>query len=472
MHRRAFLRASALAGAVGLSGCAGAPDRGPAADAGGTAGDESDDSAVGPDGSGASTEQYAARDCDGAGDALAPDLSPGDWPARAVTPAGTAAHPTATIASGPLDREWRTPISGGVYWDPRLSGPIVDEGIAAVYGGRERDAGERTHLAWIDVETGRVIETELSHPRRPPVLADGASYTDRRRDVAAVEPVTGERLWVGNEWSCDGEVNECPEPITEDPHGLFARQIVPRGDVVYVTADRTLLAYDRRDGSERWRSAIERGWPGLLLVAPERAYVADDGGVEAVDLTEREPVWSTDAVSADRGFGAVTAGGTLVVGSGTDLVGLDACRGERLWQFDPAGDARDQWGSDGLEVSADAGPSLGTVPDSEGVVGIAAADDRVFAAADALYALDAETGAIEWTWSAPSGQPLGRPVVVDGRVLTTDERTLFAVDPESGRTVRSDGLVREDEAPLLPARPAVVDGRVLVSTRSAVIAAE
>lgn len=147
--------------------------------------------------------------------------------------------------------------------------------------------------------------------------------------------------------------------------------------------------------------------------------------------------------------GLVGVGGVVYASTERDVLAFDAETGEERWRTTVCDNVADQ--------------NLVYPP--------AVADGRVFAStfAEALYALDAETGDALWTYSLD--HQWGGPILAadDLVVATDDSRRVFAVDAETGR----EQWEYHYHEPL-PATPVVADGTLYLGfdDRSALCAIE
>ncbi len=147
------------------------------------------------------------------------------------------------------------------------------------------------------------------------------------------------------------------------------------------------------------RQIVIAGGKDLLIISPEQE--GDDA--------ERIPLPATAALSAP----AVHDGVAYVPCRGPELLAVSLA-GEMRWHFHYSGSKRD-W--------LDKTPVL--------------AADSIFAASSLgmLYALERESGNLQWKTAVGENRPLGQPVIHDGRLYVGHHDGLDALDTRNGRTL-------------------------------------
>lgn len=241
-----------------------------------------------------------------------------------------------------------------------------------------------------------------------PAVVDGVVYTGASGDpggLFAVDADTGEEIW---SFETAGYVTSAP--------------VVSDGVLYVGTWGRRFYAVDVADGSEIWSADVgHRMGSSSPVLAGDAVVVGTHGdGPLVVSGPEDEEEFEAPAVLA-----------------------LDAGTGEERWRYDGFGERE----------------AITSSP--------ASADGRVFVGGDdgVLYALDAETGTVDWE-RAVGGHPDSSPAVVDGVVYhgTRDERgdtasRLLALDAGTGDTVWSYGVADVS----LRNSSAVADGTVYLA---------
>ena len=230
------------------------------------------------------------------------------------------------------------------------------------------------------------------------------------------------------------------------------------GGVVYVgSTDGSLYAVNQADGTQRWKFESEGPIASSPAVSDGLVYVASlDGNVYAVDAATGARRWSF-ATGGERRFTArgihgamprtemmpdpfdvflsspTVAGGTVYIGSGDQQVyALDAATGAVRWSFATGGERR--FTARGIHGAM---PRTEMMPDpfdvflssptvAGGTVYIGSGDQQV-------YALDAATGAVRWSF-ATGDVVHASPAVADGVVyIGSWDRNLYALDAATGR---------------------------------------
>lgn len=257
-----------------------------------------------------------------------------------------------------------------------------------------------------------------------------------------------------------------------------------------VTADNELVALD--EGKPLWRDRL----PGRVITAPlvagERVFVQSvDRSVRAYDALDGRWLWNyarpgVDPLSLAQNGLLAAFRDTLVIGSGSRMIGLDPTKGSVRFEVSlglPRGTNEVERLSDLVGPAARSDDDLcvrsfqlavgcvnmnrGTMrwsrPQS-GYQGLAADDQLLVGAdsADRLTAWRAETGETVWRVERLQHRGLSAPVIWSGLIAVGDsEGQLHFLSPQDGRTVARLSL---DAA--LSGAPRVVDGTLLVATRA------
>lgn len=235
------------------------------------------------------------------------------------------------------------------------------------------------------------------------------------------------------------------------------RQVVA-GGTWFMTADRTLLAYDARTGRPRWSKELDcfhcdpAAAGGRLYVAGESKDVWGNGGRErgalhAYDARTGDELWTADVAGAqlDTGATPALAAGRLFVRT------MSGCEGRRAFAIEAfrTEDGTHLW-------HAHVGTTGGfwfTPPAADGSLVVYPSEDG------ALYALDAATGKLRW--QAPGIDFGVRPAIVNGLVWAGDEHgRIVALDARDGRRLWSSEPFGADG----PVSPVLAGGFLLVAT--------
>lgn len=367
-----------------------------------------------------------------------------------------------------------------------------------------------------------------------PIVADGAVYrpfmiddVSFRGGVVAFDAETGEERW-----------RHVSEHNTDDdrPTGIGRVDSAPTvaDGRLYLTSDAGtsnadyggLHALDAETGEVAW-SRTERGWNGSPLYVDGTLYVTDapyedDATIHALDPSTGEVRWSTGDSYGSRFVGV--ADGTLYgtrtyTDEGNELAAWSADDGSLEWttsiedgvsfgdaavvgdtiyqshgpwhgdQERPnqvralsAADGSTRWRTTLTADGEDPEPNVSAPAVADGTVyvhvGPRTSRDQHERSHDPLstvYALDAETGDVEWTYDTPTvlrGDPsvAGDTVYVGGHAVQKKEKqgpstvrrypTVYALAAGDG-SVRWSYLLREESDDIAMAMtPAVADGRV------------
>ncbi|HUW32058.1 MAG TPA: PQQ-binding-like beta-propeller repeat protein [Planctomycetota bacterium] len=227
---------------------------------------------------------------------------------------------------------------------------------------------------------------------------------------------------------------------------LDSRPTVNEG-IVWVCAGSTIHAIDADMGLARWKTRVNFSVSSPIFTAGERQYVGSyDHAVYALQGDDRVPDWHFSTFGPISSMPAVDEGGVIYVGSEDGkLYAFGFTKRQNLWQVKTSGritadivqDAHNLYfGSEGFDfycVSKGTGAMVWQFP-AQGPIRTAPwllNESTVLVRADdsALFALNRNTGEEKWHDSSAL-----KPVAF-GRFLylLTAERTIKAVDPETGK---------------------------------------
>lgn len=154
----------------------------------------------------------------------------------------------------------------------------------------------------------------------------------------------------------------------------------------YVVRDRTVRAYARGDGSERWRAAA-RVTCLYLTIVQDLIFCPSQGFLLAYDAESGRELWRYDTGGESADLIRPDADDERVFfGTRSRAIALDAQTGDLLWEREITGDGWDR-------------PGLRSVTLSEGelLVGLEAIYNRSGSrSASVVVALDPDTGAERW----------------------------------------------------------------------------
>ncbi|MGD9484160.1 PQQ-binding-like beta-propeller repeat protein [Streptomyces sp. TRM70308] len=221
---------------------------------------------------------------------------------------------------------------------------------------------------------------------------------------------------------------------------------------VHASDGPSLFALDARDGTERWKTAVD-GWVYALRAENGVVVTATRGGaVQSWSASDGERLWELTGAQSDfetPDAAPVLHAGTVHLWADGHLYALDARSGTERWTY-PVGDA-----------SATGGVPVRLLPAPDGALYVCAGSR--------VLALDAATGAERWRFHGPD--PFLSPAafapgaaVAGGGVYVADYRgVVYALDPATGHD-----RWRIPTQPRTSAEPVVVaDGLVHVASGSA-----
>lgn len=276
-----------------------------------------------------------------------------------------------------------------------------------------------------------------------PVLADGLLYEGvDDGDIVAMDASTGAVVWTNH----------------IDPDDVIMSGISVANGMVYASGLRGVWAFDAAKGSLMWHS-LPRYQTFSPLVSGHRVYVSDDDGT----------LYSANAVTGRKGWGRLILRGntffTLALGGGdvyvtwfgNDVVRVDAVTGKVDGGVSLSKEALGVSWHEGMEyVGTGNGLAAGALavdPTTDQILwefealgtyafGAPAVLDGVVYLDDSgndgghVYALDAATGEMIWTFEAPDGIP---GVSVAGGVVYTagDDDWIRALDAATGELLWS-----------------------------------
>jgi outer membrane protein assembly factor BamB len=341
------------------------------------------------------------------------------WPAAGYDAANTGY----TRASGPADSISET-------WHHETGRPV--DAPPVVEGGRVY-LPVHDGLVARSVGTGeRVWRTDVESPglESAPVVAGGRVFVGFDDSLFAFDAVTGEQQWR----------RRLPENELRAP--------AVAGEAVYVACggNGAVFALAAETGDVRWQADVDRWIPDGVAVRDGVVYaVGGDEAVVALDAADGSVRWRR---TFEAGFrGAPTAGDERVyVGSedGT-LYALDAAGGRELWRFDSNPTVSHEPGE-----RPEPGP-FGSAALAHGRLYVGSSDTH-------LYALDAATGEVDWSFWSWNDVATAPAVTDDAVYVGSADTMLYALDVATGERrweFSTRGRVGS---------PAVVDGRVFVGT--------
>lgn len=367
------------------------------------------------------------------------------------------------------ERVWKTDVGGtvGSSDDGLLyqSAPTAADGTVYVTSQTEVGSGTSGNLTALDAETG-AIEWRFSDtgfvPDGSPTIVDGVVYvTSVFGDVYAVDADTGSRVWE----------TSVPTNSSEDATLKSAPTVVD--GTVYVTGfgnnKFNLYALDADTGEQRWAYATPDSFSGTggsptyyegTVYLTDRLHAAGETAIRAVDAATGEEQWTFDKSLQIWGT-PVVANGSLYLPTGgvgqpsAGVYALDADTGDREWFFDNISSG--SFMKDSATV-VDGTVYFGTRGNNESGFGGERDESTV-------YAVDAQTGTVEWTFDEPDNRVASTPTVHDGTVYVSTGKNnrydpdgvghLYGLDAETG--AREFVYDRSDNGTGLVGSPTVVE---------------
>jgi outer membrane protein assembly factor BamB len=317
----------------------------------------------------------------------------------------------APLQASAQELAWKFATQGPVVGSPVLSGGRLFVGSA---DGRLYALDPRTGAkAWSFQAGGAVDSTPSVDGRRIYFLSrDGRAY--------AVDARTGTKVW---SFESGGE-------RAVDQWDYYQSSPVVAGDlVVFGSGDGSVYALDRRTGAKRWAFATGGAvhaepavWQGVVYVG------SFDGFFYALREADGALLWKFDT-EGDSYFpkgevqkGALVRDGTVYFGSRDyNVYALDATTGALKWKRKEDGSwvvARPTFDAGGLFVgTSDSHAFLRLAPESGALVWRRAMPLRVFGSAASaegrlyvgafdgkLYAVEAASGEIQWSFAGNAGR--------------------------------------------------------------------
>ena len=318
--------------------------------------------------------------------------------------------------------------------------------------------------------------------RSTPIYVDGILYTvaTTRRQVVAIDPATGETLWVFRE---PETVRQLRSPRQAYGKGVAYGEVDGRG-VIYITTPAFFLwALDAKTGRplESWGEPVPLdafSQTGVRDMVPdlldgwgpwerwdEGAYDADYGIPRELGMvTSSSPPIVVNGVVVVLVGHQASYGQTRIENVPGDIMGIDARTGELLWKFHviprPGEFGHETWENDAWQWSGDmsswapasADPELGLVyivTNASTVQTYAGhrPGDNLFGGS--LLALDVQTGerrwhyqihhSDQWNYDLPAA-PILMDLTVDGVeipavIQNTKQGLIFAFNRETGEPI-------------------------------------
>lgn len=346
-------------------------------------------------------------------------------------------------------REREVPETDGREWTRREYLSLTAAGGLGYAGLGALDATAGGDIVWEH-------DLDLAVDSSSPTVVDGTVYIGANERTSSLDPdgslyavdaATGEREW-----------------RFEDPAAVDASPTVLDGRVYFTSNDGVLYALDAAMGEQVWgftgRDSSFRVSPtiaGGTVYAVEAPPRGESTNVlYAVDARTGEEQWRAEV--GERGSAPTVVDGTVYVGTSEGggfgrLDALDAATGASQFRLPIDGSASDP-------------PPAPTVVD-----GVA-----YFGTNDGLFAVDVESGEIEWQFGdVPEGSDWTALTVADGTLYAGQDSSyeefpsgnVFAVDATTGELTWSlnvDEPVGAVESIIVSSSPTVAGGVVFIGT--------
>ncbi|EJN60913.1 outer membrane protein assembly factor BamB family protein [Halogranum rubrum] len=396
----------------------------------------------------------AATNADVAGNLTRP-LDIDGWTQYNANAANTA-NPAVDAPRAAFETKWRTPVGevseqsavvGDTLYVPARDGPSGSE-TGAVHA--------------VDADDGSVSWTTPAADPRAPAATTDAVYVSDSHGLHALDPSDGSERWTfarGDGAESDGET-------LWSERGAPASAPALTDAAVFVALPDALYALDRTDGSVLWERRIDDpdsdgvSTRGVPAVGEETVYFAAgsraDQTVHAVDAATGEERWTTS------GFGTSVAVGDAVVvrtkiRGGDAIRALDERTGEERWRFITGHTGMVAVDDDTVycvvgfstyslvALDVETGETRWRQHESRGPypffvdVGVVVAGDTLYLGSnEGLLTLDTEAGAFLDVHEFADDNEFWPPVVADGAVYVSDERS-FGGDAELYALTQGEG---------------------------------
>ena len=379
----------------------------------------------------------------------------------------TAATAFAQRLPGTENGEWR--YLGGDAGNTR-SAPMLDQINAANFEDLEQQ------WIWRSDNFGPNVDY---FSRSTPIYVDGVLYTvaTTRRQVVAIDPATGETLWVFREPETTRLLRS---PRRAYGKGVAYGEVDGRGVIYITTPGFFLWALDAKTGRplESWGEPVpldDFEQTGVVDLVPqllegwgpwerwdEGVYDADYGVPRELGMvTSSSPPIVVNGVVVVLVGHEPSYGQTRIENIPGDIMGFDARTGERLWKFHviprPGEFGHETWENDAWQWSGDLSSWAPASADPElGLVYIVTNASTVQTYAGhrpghnlfggSVIALDVQTGerrwhfqihhSDQWNYDLPT-PPMLMDLTVDGEVIpalvqNTKQGLVFAFNRETG----------------------------------------
>ncbi|WP_435157813.1 PQQ-binding-like beta-propeller repeat protein [Haladaptatus sp. DFWS20] len=380
------------------------------------------------------------------------------WPCFGYDAKNSGAAPTAREPVRNTRVEWR--FDAGT---PTMnSSPVVVDGVVYTTG-----TGDPGGIHAVDAESGGEVWQfdTAGYVSSTPAVVDGVLYAGTwGKQFYAVDIESGHRRWkadIGHRFGSSS-------PVVADER-VFVGTIGDGPLVVSGSEDEekfeacALLALDAERGNELWRydDFGERAHiESSPAVADGRVHFSAEDGVHALNVETGEVVWSRGIIRNSHVSPAIRDGLVYYAGS------YDGDTPSRLWALDAeTGEIRWTYGMDDMSQKISPTVADGTVyvPVSSSRICLTGGsdDDCSGVMRGRLYAVDAETGTEQWKTEIET-DTRSSPAVANGVVYVGCRDGISAVTVDGDAAWRVDFDGEREDGPYVQSSPAVAGGRVFI----------
>ncbi len=199
----------------------------------------------------------------------------------------------------------------------------------------------------------------------------------------------------------------------------------------YVVSTTTVSAWRMDTGTRLWQMSLVPGAATPQSVINGTTLYIADGAVSAVRVTDGHVLWTVALPDAAQESAPIVANGDVFVDTSMELYAFQATDGTLLWRYDHplampdlVADGATLYlaSNDVIALNASDGTNRWEATLAEGMYTTQAAQALTLAGptlyvqtqSDAVFALDAQTGAQRWVFQSPGG--LSAPVIGSGTV--------------------------------------------------------
>lgn len=344
-----------------------------------------------------------------------------------------------------------------------------------------------SEFAVLDAYTGTLIwklPVEAFAPRESVIIAYGNLYMIPGSVTKAVDSISGEeydtagQVWAfgPQSWSTYRQNPAHTAAAQSGPTTLSllwnfttggavgSSPTIADGRVFFGSQDKNVYSLDSQNGSFIWKFPTNSRIQSSPAVSNGKVYIGpDDGNVYCLNANDGRLIWKTPAGGyIEANFASLVriqssptvVGGKVYVGSlDKNLYSLNAVNGDIIWTY----------------------KTLGYITSSPAVVNGAVYITSQEPDSGALYKLDASSGALVWKKNLPyfvtlgGGNDLhGSPVVADGKVFVSSNMgAYYAINADTGETewTFSDDAARE----LIVCSPVYANGQVFLIDKYSIV---